>query len=77
MAESTPILPDAHIVRTYSEYYVTSDPESEGDARHEVDEEDEDRQDISIKLEQKQLFMDKQIRRTLCLDLGASKLECK
>ena len=75
MAETTPTLPDAHIVRTYSECYATTDTESEGEARFEASSGDadrqdisvileEDRQDISVRLEQNQQFMDRQINPT-------------
>ncbi|KAH9271334.1 hypothetical protein BASA83_006424 [Batrachochytrium salamandrivorans] len=61
MAENTPSLADAHIVRTYPNDYAPSDTESEGEAQFEVEVEDEEQNSVSTRLEQNQLYMDRQI----------------
>jgi hypothetical protein len=61
MAEITPSLPDAHIIRTYKRDYAASDTESEGEAQFEVDTVDEEQHSISTRLEQNQQYMDQQI----------------
>ncbi|KAH6596261.1 hypothetical protein BASA50_005305 [Batrachochytrium salamandrivorans] len=64
MAENTPSLADAHIVRTYPNDYAPSDTESEGEAQFEVEVEDEEQNSVSTRLEQNQLYMDRQITTT-------------
>ncbi|KAH9246143.1 hypothetical protein BASA81_016338 [Batrachochytrium salamandrivorans] len=64
MAENTPSLADAHIVRTYPNDYAPSDTESEGEAQFEVEVEDEEQHSVSTRLEQNQLYMDRQITTT-------------
>ncbi|KAH6583368.1 hypothetical protein BASA60_001492 [Batrachochytrium salamandrivorans] len=61
MAENTPSLADAHIVRTYPNDYAPSDTESEGEAQFEVEVEDEEQNSVSTRFEQNQLYMDRQI----------------
>ncbi|KAJ3012162.1 UNVERIFIED_CONTAM: hypothetical protein HDU68_001345, partial [Siphonaria sp. JEL0065] len=61
MAEITPSLPDAHIIRTNPKDYAASDTESEGEAQLEVDSEDEEQHSISTRLQQNQQYMDQQI----------------
>ncbi|KAH6569371.1 hypothetical protein BASA60_008204 [Batrachochytrium salamandrivorans] len=64
MAENTPSLADAHIVRTYPNDYAPSDTESEGEAQFEVEVEDEEQHSVSTRFEQNQLYMDRQITTT-------------
>lgn len=61
MAEITPSLPDAHLVRTYLKDYADTDTESEGEAQFEVDSEDEEQYSITTRLEQNKQYMDRQI----------------
>ncbi|KAH6581814.1 hypothetical protein BASA60_002230 [Batrachochytrium salamandrivorans] len=61
MAENTPSLADAHIVRTYPNDYAPSDTESEEEAQFEVEVEDEEQHSVSTRFEQNQLYMDRQI----------------
>jgi len=61
MAEITPSLPDAHLVRTYPNYYADTDSESEGEAQFEVDTDDEEQSSISARLQQNMQYTDRQI----------------
>ena len=63
MAEITPSLPSAHIIRTYLEDNASSDTgsESEGDAQFDSDIDDEDQHPVFHRLVQNQDFMDNQI----------------
>ena len=66
MANITPSLPDAHLVRTYPNDYADSDTESEGEAqfepeKFEPEKETEDQSSISLRFQQNQQFMDEQI----------------
>ena len=63
MAEITPSLPNAHIIRTYTTDYAPSDTgsDSEGEARFEADTDDEEQHSIFNRLEQNQRFMDQQM----------------
>ena len=61
MAEITPSIPDAHLVRTYPTDYADADTESEGEAQFEVDTDDEEQYSISTRLQQNQQYVDRQI----------------
>jgi hypothetical protein len=53
-------LADFRIIRTYKEYHAQSDTESEGEAHFEVDTDIDEQNSISTRLEQNQLYMDRQ-----------------
>ncbi|KAH6570981.1 hypothetical protein BASA60_007410 [Batrachochytrium salamandrivorans] len=85
MAENTPSLADAHIVRTYPNDYAPSDTESEGEAQFEVevdDEvevEDEEQNSVSTRFKQKPTLYGSAnhntFRRDLCLAIRTPDLE--
>ena len=65
MLNIAPLLPDAHLVRTYPGDYAETDTETdtetEGELHYEEDTENEELISVSTRLEQNQQFMDRQV----------------